>query len=290
MSEQLSKIMVIGGSFLTELPEFKQRSSEPINTPFGNVPLSFGKMDGLEMIFLNRHGPGHILTPSEINYAANIFAAKLAGATTVVSICAAGSLQHEIVPGHIGLVNDYVDHTRGKRRDTFFGNGIVAHISPVPAYCPEAYRVTADIARKTLPAGTFHEGGIELVIEGTRFSTTAESFINQGHSYQYIGMTALPEAFLAMEAELCHVTLVVVTDFDAWKISHAVTVAEVERVFEENGGKVQELIRALVPALSALPRKCLCPTRLDNAIQTKVVTPETRILLAPIIGRLLPAL
>lgn len=292
VNKQPSKVLVIGGSFITTLEglDENKKHNENYVTPYGKACLIPGKIGGKDFFFLNRHERGHTLTPSEVNYAANIYAAKMVGATTVVSVCAVGSLQHGIEPGLIGLVNDYVDQTRGIRRSTFFGKGIVAHVSPVPAHCPEAYRVTADVARKLLPASSFHEGGIEVVMEGLPFSTRAESFKNQGCGYQYIGMTAMPEAFLAMEAELCHITLVVVTDYDAWKIGRAVNVAEVGRVFTENGPKVQGLIRKLIPELSVLPRTCLCPSRLEHAIQTdpRYVTPEVRRRLAPIIGRLLP--
>lgn len=281
------EILVIGGSYLTKLQGLREVWEQDFSNPFGRPHFTFGALDGYKVAFLNRHGPGHILTPTEVNYAANIYAAKALGVTTVVSVCAVGSLQPGIDPGHLGLVSDYRDHTKYRRRNTFFGNGMVAHISPVPAYCPEAFRVTAEVARKVLPAGTFHEGGTEIVMEGPAFSFQAASFLNQAHGGQYIGMTALPEAILAMEAELCHITLAVVTDWDAWKIGRAVNVTDVGRVFAENGPKVQKLIRKLIPALSARPRHCPCHLRLQHAVQTglEYITPEARLRLKPIIRR-----
>ena len=275
MTEQAS-LAIIGGSGLYAMPGLKQTREHNINTPFGktSAPIVVGTLEGMRVAFLARHGIGHHITPTEVPYRANIYALKSLGVPRIISISACGSLKAELAPGHIVIPDQIYDNTHGRAR-SFFGEGLVAHISVAEPFCKD----TSDQLESAVRAagGTLHRGGTFITIEGPRFSTKAESNTYRSWGMSIIGMTASPEAFLAREAEICYATMAHVTDYDVWHVSEApVTVEMVIQTLNKNTALAQEAVRLL--AKNLLPeRNCDCKNALSTALITHkdAISPAT---------------
>jgi len=276
MNEKLT-LAVIGGSGLYNMPDLQNAQEHVVHTPFGNPssPIIVGELDGQRIAFLARHGIGHHIMPSEVNYRANIHALKQLGAERVVSISACGSLREDYAPGHIVIPDQLFDNTKGRER-TFFGEGLVVHVSVADPFCPDLSTQLERATRKT--NATVHTGGSFITIEGPRFSTKAESNTFRTWGMSLIGMTASPEAFLAREAELCYAVMAHVTDYDVWHVSESpVTVEMVIQTLNKNTLVAQEAIRNLVRDLSET-RTCDCDRSLASALITRkdMIPPTTR--------------
>jgi 5'-methylthioadenosine phosphorylase len=249
-----------------------------LDTPFGrpSAPIVTGLLAGQPIAFLARHGIGHHISPSEINFRANIYALKSIGVERIVSISACGSLREDFVPGDVVIPDQLFDFTRG-RPTSFFGEGLVAHVSVADPFCPQ---LSAELYQAVQQTGArVHRGGAFITIEGPRFSTRAESNTYRAWGMSLIGMTTSPEAFLARETELCYAVMAHVTDYDVWHISEQpVTVERVIEILNRNTQIAQECIRNLVDGLEA-ERTCSCQTALADALITdpRVVPPETRV-------------
>jgi len=257
---------IIGGSGLYDMPGFEAAERVTLKTPFGDPSEAFllGTMGGRRVAFLARHGHGHRILPSELNFRANIYAFKLLGAKAIFSASAVGSLKEQYKPGHLMIPDQLVDRTR-HRPDTFFGSGIVAHVSLAHPFCP-ALRERLVEAVRTLGV-TAHDGGTYLCMEGPHFSTQAESNLYRSWGMDVIGMTNLQEAKLAREAEICYATLALVTDYDCWHPDHDhVRIEDVLRIMHENTGHAQAALAAAVSAPP--PEGCACQRALDNAVVT----------------------
>jgi 5'-methylthioadenosine phosphorylase len=261
-------LAVIGGSGLYAVEGLTAVEQLKVNTPYGepSAPIVRGKLGDTTLLFLPRHGSGHQLSPSEINYRANVCALKMLGASHVVSISAVGSLREEMQPGNVVVVDQYFDRTY-RRQGTFFEEGIVAHVSLADPVCPDL--AAAVIAASRIAGATVHENGTYVCIEGPQFSTRAESQFFRSFRADVIGMTAMPEARLAREAELPYATLALVTDYDCWHQSEeAVTVDQVLAVLHKN----TELARRTIIELARnLPDPNSSPAygALRNAIITQ---------------------
>jgi len=270
-------LAIIGGSGLYSMPGITDTKELDLETPFGkpSAPVVVGMLEERRVAFLARHGIGHHITPSEVNYRANIYALKILGAERVVSISACGSLREDFAPGHIVIPDQLFDNTKG-RAHTFFGEGLVAHVGTADPFCQE---LSAQLVKAVAQTGaTVHSGGAFITIEGPRFSTKAESNTFRGWGMSIIGMTASPEAFLAREAEMCYAVMAHVTDYDVWHISEApVTVEMVIQILNKNTTVAQQAIRNLVRSLPAR-RACKCGSALADALITNpaVIPPETR--------------
>jgi len=266
---------VIGGSGIYDLPGLERVREERVATPWGepSAPLRVGEVAGLPVVFLTRHDRGHRLSPSDINYRANIDALKRAGVTDLVSLSACGSFKEELTPGTFVLVDQFVDRTH-RRESSFFGKGCVAHVSMAHPVAPRVQqRVAEAAAAESIPVA---RGGTYVCIEGPQFSTLAESLTYKQLGYSVIGMTNMPEAKLAREAELCYATVAMVTDFDCWHPHHdAVTVQDIIAVLNANADKAKRLVARLV---RDFPREHeLCPIGSDRALDTALITaPEAR--------------
>ncbi len=261
-------LAVIGGSGLYNFPSLSDVESIELDTPYGrpSSPIIIGTLSGRRVAFLARHGIGHVLMPSEVNYRANIYALKSLGVKRVVSISACGSLREDYKPGDIVIPDQLVDLTR-KRPLTFFGEGIVVHIGVADPYCEEMRKYLFQAIQKT--GAIVHQGGTYITIEGPRFSTKAESHLYRQWDMSIIGMTAIPEAFLAREAELCYATLAHVTDYDVWHTSaEPVTVEMVIKVLHQNTEIAQKAIQNLIEYLPD-EMKCKCDSALQNATLTQ---------------------
>jgi len=299
---------VLGGSGLYDLDGLTDVREQPSDTPFGQPsgPLMFGRLDGVPVVFLSRHGRGHRLSPSEINYRANIHALKQAGVRRLLSISAVGSLREGIVPGHLVLPDQLIDKTF-RRASTFFGDGIVGHVSFADPVCAEFTELVAEAGRSagcvTAPAGErqemplrgaawqprLHRGGTYVCMEGPQFSTRAESLLHRSWGADVIGMTAAPEAKLAREAELCFALLALATDYDCWHPGEdAVTAVSVVEVLRANIARAQSLVRALAPRAGA-PRACQCGRAAEFAVLTarEAISPQARERLQTLYGRYL---
>lgn len=258
-----------------------------LDTPFGRPSSAFhrGKIGGVELVFLSRHDAGHRLLPSEINFRANIYGMKVLGVEHLVSVSTAGSMKEEIKPGDLLVPDQFLDRTF-KRPSTFFGEGIVGHVSLADPVCP---LLSGDLARAGRAAGaTIHEGGTYLCIEGPQFSSRAESKLYRTLGVDVISMTAMQEARLAREAELCYAALVLVTDYDCWHHSvQAVDITEILRVMRLNVELAQKAVKNLAAAVGERGRSCSCSSALKDAIITdRSVIPARRIAeLRPIIGK-----
>lgn len=266
---------VIGGSGVYEFPGLKNERWERVASPwgepsdelhFGELPLGDGKI--VQMVFLPRHGRGHPHSPTSINYRANIDAMKRVGVTDIISVSAVGSLKEELPPGHFVIVDQFIDRTFAREK-SFFGEGFVAHVSMAHPVCPrlgdhiEAACKDNDIA--------YTRGGTYMVMEGPQFSTLAESNLYRSWGCSVIGMTNMPEAKLAREAEICYATVAMVTDYDCWHPTHAhVEVTDVIRVLEENAGHARAVIRAV--AASFGPEREPSPQGLDRVLDTALIT------------------
>ncbi len=268
MKEEAPRLGVIGGSGLYEMPGLEAVEEIQMNTPFGapSGPIVVGFLSGRRIAFLARHGEGHPISPTEVNYRANIYALKSLGIERVVAICAAGSLREDYAPGHIVVPDQLVDFTKDRQR-TFFEEGLVAHISVADPFCPDLSQLVFNSLQET-PA-TVHRGGSLVTIEGPRFSTRAESNIFRSWGISLIGMTTSPEAFLAKEAELCYAVIAHVTDYDVWHVSEEPVTAEmVMRNLIQNTRNIQLALNGLVPAIDT-DRICDCPQALASAITTR---------------------
>jgi 5'-methylthioadenosine phosphorylase len=266
---------VIGGSGLYDLPGLENVREERIASPWGepSAALRIGEIAGLPIVFLSRHDKGHRLSPSDINYRANIDVLKRAGVTDLVSLSACGSFKEELPPGTFVLIDQFVDRTHA-RASSFFGKGCVAHVSMAHPVSPRLRIHLAEAARQeeieTVRDGTY------VCMEGPQFSTLAESLTYKALGYSVIGMTNMPEAKLAREAEICYATVAMVTDFDCWHPDHdAVTVQDIVRVLLENADKAARLVARLA---ANFPREHEpCPIGSDRALDTAIITaPETR--------------
>jgi 5'-methylthioadenosine phosphorylase len=263
-------IGIIGGSGLYQIDGLEDVVWRRIQSPFGDPSdeLCFGTLDGQPIVFLPRHGRGHRIPPSEINFRANIDALKRAGVTDLLSLSAVGSLREGLAPGDFVLVDQFIDRTFGRER-SFFGTGCVAHVSMARPVCPRLGEALAaageEIGHPPVRGGTY------LVMEGPQFSTFAESQLYRSWGYDVIGMTNMPEAKLAREAEICYATIAMVTDYDCWHPGHDdVTVEMVIDVLMKNAEKARALVRAVVPKLEdhAGPCRHGCQTALDHALIT----------------------
>jgi 5'-methylthioadenosine phosphorylase len=266
---------IIGGSGIYDLPGLENAREQRVDTPWGapSAPLRRGEIAGLPVVFLSRHDQGHRLSPSDINYRANIDALKRAGVTDLVSLSACGSFREELPPGAFVLIDQFVDRTH-KRESSFFGKGLVAHVSMAHPVSPRLRLHLAEAAM-TEDIGIVR-GGAYVCIEGPQFSTLAESLTYKNLGYSVIGMTNMPEAKLAREAEICYATVAMVTDFDCWHPDHdAVTVADVIKVLTANADKAKRLVTRLA---RELPREHeACPIGSDRALDNALITaPEAR--------------
>jgi len=281
-----ARIGVIGGSGLYKIESLKEVQEVAVSTPFGKPSGKFilGTLEGIPIAFLARHGQGHILLPSEINYRANIFAMKKLGVERILSVSAVGSMKEEIAPGHIALPNQFYDLTKG-RKSTFFGNGIVAHVSLADPICPDLSGVVAEASQAV--GATIHRGGTYLCMEGPQFSTRAESEVHRRWGVDVIGMTNVTEAKLAREAEICYVTIALATDYDCWHISEEpVTVEMVMKTMMQNVALSKKIIQAAVVRIGE-ERSCPCSEALKHAIVTpsSSIPKKTKADLKPIIGK-----
>ncbi|MFN9262914.1 MAG: S-methyl-5'-thioadenosine phosphorylase, partial [Acidobacteriota bacterium] len=269
-----AQIGIIGGSGLYNMPGFTEKQEVRLETPFGDPSDAYivGKLGGRDVAFLPRHGRGHRLTPSELNYRANIFGMKMLGVDHIISLSAVGSMKEEHHPTEFVIPDQFFDRTRG-RISTFFGEGIVAHISFGHPVCEELAQVVHGAAQR---AGiTAKLGGTYLCMEGPAFSTKAESNIYRSWGMDVIGMTNLQEAKLAREAEICYTTVAMVTDYDCWHEEHDhVTVEDIIKVLHQNADNAAKLVAEAVAAMPA-EVSCKCHSALKNAIITdRSVWPE----------------
>jgi len=268
-------IGVIGGSGLYEIDGLADVAWRRVDSPFGQTSdeFCFGTLDGHRVVFVPRHGRGHVLPPSEINFRANIDALKRCGVTDIVSLSAVGSLREDLAPGDFVVVDQFIDRTFARPK-SFFGTGCVAHVSMAHPVCG---RIGDALAAAAAPAGlALKRGGTYLVMEGPQFSTLAESRLYRSWKCDLIGMTNMPEAKLAREAEICYATVAMVADYDCWHPAHdAVTVDMIVGVLLANAQKVKALIRRVVPLLAA--DTGLCPQGCRRALDHALITaPERR--------------
>ncbi|MDD5454770.1 MAG: S-methyl-5'-thioadenosine phosphorylase [Candidatus Ratteibacteria bacterium] len=277
----MPRIGIIGGSGLYGIEGFTNKKWVRVDTPFGKPSDEYliGKINGEEIAFLPRHGRGHPIMPSQLNYRANIFGMKKLGVEHLVSFSTVGSFKKEIKPLDIVIIDQFVDRTNQARKMTFFGDGVVAHIAFAEPVCPVLSDVLYLAAKKLAVKNNInvHKGGTYLNMEGPAFSTEAESFLYKSWGMDVIGMTNMPEAKLAREAEMCFVTVAMVTDYDAWyEEESVVTVDMIVQNLNKNVQVIKELIKDMV---SHIPQKrnCLCSQALKNAIITqKELIPDER--------------
>jgi 5'-methylthioadenosine phosphorylase len=284
MSEHV--IGVIGGSGLYEIEALRDVREVRLATPFGEPSDAYvtGVLDGIPMVFLPRHGRGHRISPSEINFRANIWGMKRLGVTRIVSLSAVGSMREDIAPGDFVVIDQFFDRTR-HRVDTFFGSGVVAHVMFADPVCPEVRSALLGAAHDV--GVRVHDGGTYVNMEGPQFSTRAESRIYRSWGVDVIGMTNLQEARLAREAEICYATVAMATDYDCWHESHEdVTVEAVLEVMRRNVGNAKALVQAAARHVRA-ERGCGCKDALKFAIMTDPsrIPAEARDRLGLLIGK-----
>ena len=271
MSTEFTPVIgIVGGSGLYDIPGLTDKVWRQVPTPWGQPSdaLLFGRLGDVACVFLPRHGRGHPLSPSHLNYRANIDALKRSGVTDVISLSAVGSLRAELPPGHFVIVDQFIDRSFAREK-SFFGDGIVAHVAMANPVCARLGTALEGAARRL--GLKVSRGGTYLVMEGPQFSTRAESDLYRQWGASVIGMTNMPEAKLAREAELCYATVAMVTDFDCWHPEHDhVTVEAVVKVLLDNAEHASALVADAVPALGAPrpPCPCGCNRALDNAIIT----------------------
>jgi 5'-methylthioadenosine phosphorylase len=280
---------VIGGSGFYQMKGLEKVELMELETPFGRPsdPFYQGRIGDIEVVFLARHGRGHRILPSEINFRANVFGMKQLGVTHLVSVSTAGSLKEEIHPGELVVPNQFIDRTF-KRPETFFGDGLVVHVSLADPVCANLASDLTAAARTC--AAVIHDGGTYLCMEGPQFSTRAESNLYRSFGASVISMTAMQEARLAREAEMCYAALVLVTDYDCWHESvAAVDIGEILRVMNLNVDKAQTAVSALAHALGHRPRTCACQDALKNTIITDRAAIPQRLIddLRPLVGKYL---
>jgi len=270
-----SVLGIIGGSGLYDLPGLENKRTEAVASPWGEPSsgVHLGDIGGLPVAFIPRHGEGHAYSPSSINYRANIDVLKRVGVTDLISVSACGSLREDLPPGTFAIVDQFIDRTSAREK-SFFGTGLVAHVALADPVSPKlADRLEAAAQAEAIP---FSRGGTYIVIEGPQFSTRAESFLYRSWGCSVIGMTNMPEAKLAREAELCYATVAMVTDFDCWHDEHTdVDIADILRVIKANSEKVGRLIARLA---ADFPREHEpCPLGSDRALEHAIITaPEAR--------------
>lgn len=286
----MTTIGIIGGTGLYAIEGLTHVREVKVDTPFGppSDALITGKLGGVDLVFLPRHGRGHVLTPTEVPYRANVYAMKSLGAQWLVSVSSVGSMRENIHPGDMVIVDQYIDRTR-LRAETFFGDGVVAHVSMAHPTCPRLRTHLATAARSL--GARVHDGGTLLCIEGPSFSTLAESHSYRAMAVDVIGMTAMPEAKLAREAELHYTTVAMVTDYDCWHESHdAVTVDVVLLMLKQNGDLAKSVLANSLPTLNAAPGECRCTTALSAAIQTDRtrLNPQKLQDLGPLVSKYFP--
>jgi len=277
---------VIGGSGLYEMEGLEEIQNISLKTPFGDPSDSFivGNLEGVKVAFLPRHGRGHRIQPSSLNFRANIYGMKKLGAQWIIGVSAVGSMKESIHPGDMVIPNQFIDQTRG-RPNTFFSDGIVGHISFADPVCPVLSQILYEAGNKV--GATVHKNGTYLCIEGPQFSTRAESKLFRTWGVDIIGMTNLPEAKLAREAEICYATIAFATDYDCWHESAGdVSISEVLRILAQSSKTAKNAIRH---AIKNLPqeRECLCANALKYALITakKYIPEKTKKDLDPIIGK-----
>jgi 5'-methylthioadenosine phosphorylase len=283
------KIGVIGGSGLYAMEGIERKRWVSVSTPFGPPSDQFltGRIGQREVVFLPRHGRGHKILPSELNHRANIYGMKKLGVSTVISVSAVGSLKEEYKPTDIVVIDQFFDRAKRSKEFTFFGDGVVAHVSFADPVCGRLRPVLVKCARE---AGvTAHDGGTYVNMEGPTFSTRAESLFHRKMGWDVIGMTNLGEARCAREAEICYATLAMVTDYDCWHEGHeAVTVEMVVANLTKNSETAQAIVRRAVAALDA-DTDCTCRHALAHAVmtQSKAMRPATRKKLSLLLGKYL---
>jgi 5'-methylthioadenosine phosphorylase len=279
-------IGIIGGSGLYSMAGLKDARELRVKTPFGEPSdaIVVGTLEGKRVAFLARHGRGHRILPSEINFRANICAMKQLGVERIISVSAVGSLQEDLRPGEFLVVDQFVDRTKS-RVSTFFGGGLVAHVTFDKPTCPQVSGVLVDASAqcgvKAHPRGTY------VCIEGPQFSTLAEAHVHQQLRFEVIGMTNVTEAKLAREAELCYATIAMITDYDCWHPEHeSVTATQIIATLNQNAENAQKVLREAVRGIPA-NRNCKCGAALRHALVTdlKLVPAATKKRLAPIIGK-----
>jgi 5'-methylthioadenosine phosphorylase len=279
-------IAVIGGSGVYSIEALKNVKEVSVKTPYGNPSdkIITGVLEGIPVAFLPRHGRGHRLNPTEVNYRANIYALKTLGVEQIISVSACGSLKQELAPRDMVFPDQIFDRTKGTRASTFFEKGLVAHVGIATPYCVELtdrlYAQATALGFKT------HLGGTYVCMEGPQFSTKAESNSYRSLGFSVIGMTNLPEAKLAREAEMCYSAVALVTDYDVWKDDEEVNVEKVIANLVSNTANVKKLLTSVAPKLER-QRTCECASALKFAILTdiKLVPPATKKALWPLISR-----
>ncbi|HET7705679.1 MAG TPA: S-methyl-5'-thioadenosine phosphorylase [Thermoanaerobaculia bacterium] len=282
-----AQIGIIGGSGLYEMEGLKVLFERNVETPFGDPSDAYiiGEVDGVKVAFLSRHGRGHRLMPSELNYRANIFGFKVLGVHSILSASAVGSMKEQYHPTDIVFPHQFIDRTR-HRPDTFFGDGLVAHIAFADPICAGVSFIMAEAGREA--GAKVHVGGVYLNMEGPQFSTRAESNLYRTWGVDVIGMTNLQEAKLAREAEICYATMALVTDYDCWHESHeAVSVDQILEHLRTNATTAQKILRGSIAKAANRRRECDCVNALQYAIITdpRVVPPKVKEDLAPLISK-----
>ncbi len=291
------KIGIIGGSGLYDLEGLEDLHELHVDTPFGapSDAIMAGKLNDVEVFFLPRHGKGHRILPGELNHRANIYALKVQGVESILSISAVGSFKEELAPGDVVLVDQFVDRTKRSQDHTFFGDGIAAHIPFAHPTCDRlrvhVKQVVASLLAKENPNGvTLHDCGTYLNMEGPAFSTLAESKLYQCWGMDVIGMTNLAEAKLAREAEICYLSIAMVTDYDCWHETHeTVSVEMIIKTLMQNADLAKTIVKEAVTQLAADHTDCSCRHALEYAIVTDraVIPAETKARLEPIAGKYL---
>ncbi len=285
------KLGIIGGSGVYDIPGLADMRWQAVETPWGKPSdeLLFGTLDGQELVFLPRHGRGHKLSPTDLNFRANIDALKRVGVTEIVSVSAVGSLKAELPPGHFVIVDQFIDRTFARAK-SFFGTGCVAHVSMAHPVCS---RLGDHLEAAAKSIGVpYSRGGTYMVMEGPQFSSKAESELYRSWGCSVIGMTNMPEAKLAREAELCYATVAMVTDYDCWHPDHDhVTVDAVIKVLLANADKARALVKAVAPRLVSRDASCHagCHTALEAALITAPAARDAAVVakLQSIAGRVL---
>jgi 5'-methylthioadenosine phosphorylase len=286
MAERM--VGVIGGSGLYEMDGLEEVREVSLTTPFGDPSDSFilGRLEGMRVAFLPRHGKGHRISPSSLNFRANIYAMKLLGVEWIIGVSAVGSMKESLHPGHMVIPDQFIDRTTG-RANTFFSDGIVGHISFADPVCPVLSQILFQSGKEV--GATVQKNGTYLCIEGPQFSTRAESKLYRTWGVDIIGMTNLPEAKLAREAEICYATIAFVTDYDCWRDEQGdVSVKEILRILAQSAKTAKSAIRN---AMKHLPekRECICANALEHTLITgkKLIPEKTKKDLEPIIGKYL---
>ena len=284
--EPLAEIGVIGGSGLYEISGLSNTRELHVKTPFGDPSdkIVLGNFEGKRVAFLARHGRGHRILPSELNFRANICAMKLLGVQRIISVSAVGSLQENLRPGEFLVPDQFFDSTKG-RISTFFGNGLVAHVAFDKPTCAQLSTVLADACVST--AVPVHRKGTYINMEGPQFSTLAEAHFHRAQKFDVIGMTNVTEAKLAREAEICYATIAMITDYDCWHPEHeSVTASQIIATLNQNATNAQNVVREAVKTMPA-ERKCKCGSALAHSLITdfKLVPAKTKKNLAAIIGK-----